>query len=681
MLYWCGSMATDSDSDDGPPSLVRSGDESDGPPGLKDSSESGSEHDLDEGLFSRLGLSNDDPLDALLASLGFAAEFAPAARHVPGFLNSFNTGSVQKRKGGDTPSSAPKPIQPSDHRGGGAGDAQAAALARQQEERIAQLEAELQVARAESDSLRRRVAAAEEAREEAETMLKKTQAANQATDSLLRDLEREENQRSRQAKTAAIKRAKEPQVERGSVAHSVEGVVSEVASSGVRIAARDYHQSQDEWGCLTVCEGDKMLPLLESLGRVWIYMQAVDRPAELGWVPAFIFDTDPECEPPEAAFEPPPVKHLEECRLAANRRQSPEMQQVCESLRRMLLAEARASEAEARARDSELCAAGLEEERRHLEAHHRKQLEELGVPQLQRRAQEAERRAQDALKSLAVIKSNKGADTDKLKQTLDALTAAQNQKNDIARKCKEYDPLIASLTARDKILSSIYPALHKVVRWVEQGGLDKLTPGKLEKIPVLALRWAHDHIASNACFYDGRSVFYALNELIRGQRLPDHWSKENGRPDPPDVILFEGRLHVATANRRLTVLSMFQALNRSDMMSVSCNIRSIDEPRWRDKLLGNSNGWQPALTTKSNGLDMKFGGRRNAVALHCGFNLFDIQDSAFKVFKTLLQGDPRQDILLGAVECRLARRTSLADEYELVRKFDGRSLWQVMNRA
>eukprot|EP00445_Apocalathium_hangoei_P027064 CAMPEP_0203934366 /NCGR_PEP_ID=MMETSP0359-20131031/72338_1 /ASSEMBLY_ACC=CAM_ASM_000338 /TAXON_ID=268821 /ORGANISM="Scrippsiella Hangoei, Strain SHTV-5" /LENGTH=59 /DNA_ID=CAMNT_0050864067 /DNA_START=33 /DNA_END=209 /DNA_ORIENTATION=+ len=58
------------------------------------------------------------------------------------------------------------------------------------------------------------------------------------------------------------------------------------------------------------------------------------------------------------------------------------------------------------------------------------QLEELGVPQLLRRAQEAERRAQDALKSLAVIKSNKGAETDKLKQTLDALTAAQSQKND-----------------------------------------------------------------------------------------------------------------------------------------------------------------------------------------------------------------------------------------------------------
>ena len=43
----------------------------------------------------------------------------------------------------------------------------------------------------------------------------------------------------------------------------------------------------------------------------------------------------------------------------------------------------------------------------------------------------------------------------------------------------------------------------------------------------------------------------------------------------PDVLPHEGRLHVATANRRLAVLQMVQSLNRSTTIQVNCNIHPL----------------------------------------------------------------------------------------------------------
>jgi hypothetical protein len=36
----------------------------------------------------------------------------------------------------------------------------------------------------------------------------------------------------------------------------------------------------------------------------------------------------------------------------------------------------------------------------------------------------------------------------------------------------------------------------------------------MSKLPVLALRWSQDKMSSNACFYDGSSIYFAVDELV-----------------------------------------------------------------------------------------------------------------------------------------------------------------------
>ena len=66
-----------------------------------------------------------------------------------------------------------------------------------------------------------------------------------------------------------------------------------------------------------------------------------------------------------------------------------------------------------------------------------------------------------------------------------------------------------------------------------------------------------------ARFKDGRSIYLAVDELIRKERDPEVWFRRRDHRDYPDVVPRDGHLYVATANRRLTTLMMVQALNRS----------------------------------------------------------------------------------------------------------------------
>ena len=66
------------------------------------------------------------------------------------------------------------------------------------------------------------------------------------------------------------------------------------------------------------------------------------------------------------------------------------------------------------------------------------------------------------------------------------------------------------------------------------------------------------------------------------------------------VCLF-AHLFVTTANRRLTVLMMYQALNRDMAIDVTCSVESSENRCWRDTFYGNIER-QPATTTRTCGL-------------------------------------------------------------------------------
>merc|ERR1712032_715696 len=132
----------------------------------------------------------------------------------------------------------------------------------------------------------------------------------------------------------------------------------------------------------------------------------------------------------------------------------------------------------------------------------------------------------------------------------------------------------------------------------------------------------------------------------------------------------------ATANRRLTALMMYQGLSRSRVVPVECNIRSLHDPRWHDKLLGDGAGRSPALSSTSSGLDIGFHRKRNAVASHYGFSLFDIEHTAYYVLQKLFAGAPNEHQVMGSVRLEVRRRRDDYDEYELRRTIDGRTLAQ-----
>ena len=81
-----------------------------------------------------------------------------------------------------------------------------------------------------------------------------------------------------------------------------------------------------------------------------------------------------------------------------------------------------------------------------------------------------------------------------------------------------------------------------------------------------------------------------------------------------------------------------------------------------DKLLGDA-GRPPALSSTSNRLDIGFRRKRDAVASHYGFSLFDIEHTAYYVLQKLFRGAPNEHQVMGSVRLEVRRRRDDCDEY------------------
>ena len=68
--------------------------------------------------------------------------------------------------------------------------------------------------------------------------------------------------------------------------------------------------------------------------------------------------------------------------------------------------------------------------------------------------------------------------------------------------------------------------------------MESLWSDSLSKVPVLALGWSQDAANKNACFSDGRSIYAAIDGLMRGWMTPDDWCKSSGERDYPNKFLY-----------------------------------------------------------------------------------------------------------------------------------------------
>ena len=66
---------------------------------------------------------------------------------------------------------------------------------------------------------------------------------------------------------------------------------------------------------------------------------------------------------------------------------------------------------------------------------------------------------------------------------------------------------------------------------------------------------------------------------------PDNWRKPSGHPDHPDLMVYKGRLYVATATRQLAALLLFQARHRTR------RVRAMEAWCMEEELVGLP-GWQ-----------------------------------------------------------------------------------------
>jgi len=275
--------------------------------------------------------------------------------------------------------------------------------------------------------------------------------------------------------------------------------------------------------------------------------------------------------------------------------------------------------------------------------------------------------------------------TERISQLASALnTTRENErkaKNELEKYKTSYSQGVQYLERRDKELSRLHPALHKTVRKLDEGHL-KVRPGQLKKLPVLALRWSHNAINSGLAFGNDASMLLAFDHLIRGIMGPDQWVRgARGHQDRPDVVEHQGEFYVVTANRRLLALMMFQALRRTTVIEVLCNVRDLEEPRWNAKFFGGEER-DPAWSTTTRGLDIQVGHSRNKTSTHFGYDLFATEKTAYDVFLNLFQGAPEQlKWLKQEVECsQKSRQSNYADEWQLLRKRDRMGLRDIRDR-
>lgn len=153
--------------------------------------------------------------------------------------------------------------------------------------------------------------------------------------------------------------------------------------------------------------------------------------------------------------------------------------------------------------------------------------------------------------------------------------------------------------------SSTSPALAKVEEWLCKHQTEVSIGQRLE-IPVLCLRWTHASIHSKMMFghggHEASSIFQLVDELQRGSKEPSDIL------ECLDVAPHDGKFF-CLSNRRLTALSMHQALHRDCMVKAWCRIVSSDTQKFKD-----------ANTTQNEGFGI---GTRDGESQHFGAPLFN----------------------------------------------------------
>ena len=109
-------------------------------------------------------------------------------------------------------------------------------------------------------------------------------------------------------------------------------------------------------------------------------------------------------------------------------------------------------------------------------------------------------------------------------------------------------------------------------------------------------------------------MLFALDKLMRGHLDESSWVHSGGDWDAPVVVEEDGKFFVATANRRLTVLQINQALNRHKAIEVTCKIESLENNRWNEKFYG-AYGRVAAKSTETEGLSVSVNRQRRTTSL------------------------------------------------------------------
>ena len=155
----------------------------------------------------------------------------------------------------------------------------------------------------------------------------------------------------------------------------------------------------------------------------------------------------------------------------------------------------------------------------------------------------------------------------------------------------QYAPAVDKLRNRDQFLQELHPALWKTIRWMEDGGMSRLTPGSISKLPVLALRWSHDKVSSNACFYDGSSIYFAVDELMRAP-LPTNQGPPLSQTTIPPCVDGACLLELHKGNRsKVVMVPKTMTVKELAMQYGTLVVCLQTHPDMREVLLAAS--WEP----------------------------------------------------------------------------------------
>jgi len=461
-----------------------------------------------------------------------------------------------------------------------------------------------------------------------------------------------------------------PALASGSRAAGAVSVATPDGQACLAMAMSDCEAAEE--GYLALRKAEWVVKLYEK--GEWLYCQAVDRPEDQGWAKAEDFmDIPLRYHPSELAVAVPNIERQQRLQSVHRAIILEDEKKVAEHT--AIIAEATAKAAHERAHAAEQFSNELSE--MYSELVHNGEAE-----QWRSRAMEFERQVQDLQRTLELVQNNASSEEKKLKELGQALAEAVHREREAKASIARAWGALETLQRREELTKELYPALHATVRRLDRGDLQRsCVPNSRARLPVLALRWSHDVIDKNLSFRNGKSMFYALERLMRGTMDTDGWVNCHDRQDEPVVVVEDGKFYATTANRRLTVLMMLQALNRSRELDVNCRIESLENPQWHKKFYGcPAENQRAAKSTQSQGLDVGIRDARRNVAQHEGCDLFNPESEAFSMMEHLLWGTSSWNSLRDAVDLKKEYMGRGEYKWVLRRKFDGLTLGNLRQR-